>query len=663
MKSFILILFFLGFPLCSSYGQDPTGIAHLLSASELAIQNELDSYLNKPHLDGLQGDLFVPFIKPRQDYCPIPVDFFGPNLFAPKKKTHYEVLFIGQFNNFDKFSQVQKPFSPSSSDDSQIKFFFSPVTMTDNYDFKHLVSYANRVRQDEDASLADINLKTDAGKSDFLEAMVHVIPILGVKMTGKELAQKSAAIIGEAYPDEEARYSFLASLAQRLNQNYNEARNPTFNNSTFNPNHVKMYPGNITGVDIFKGAADFNLLEGGVCNDISQVIVDIGQYLFKDKDVLTINTGTHFGVIISDGKKTRLIDGGSQNIQQNGLELIKDSTVTNIRIGKVIDGKLQEIAVLDSETGEVVEKTFQTGKKLLKSSPDINIAIEQFKKIKELANSRRETSINVSESKLSNSKVYMVVAKYETMTNDGTSNDIGIGSSFHRFNESDKNDYALHLKMGHDQNLIHYVSPSVQVNVNSGVHAGLMISGKTLKFKQSGNTSFDAAYDLNWVNKADAHYQAPEGLNISGEVLVDHAYGYKSAGDMTGALDNGNFGHFMSSMRFHLNQVDANVSVGKKQMSGNVQYQGSPVGQSLGGQFNFQVLNQKGAQILYFVGYKNSNIAGYKTQHSFLDKTQDGVRIGGSWKSKNVELGTSIIRNQKTYISPSIRINLNSSKK
>ena len=155
-------------------------------------------------------------------------------------------------------------------------------------------------------------------------------------------------------------------------RNYNSARNPGYNNSTHNPNQVPLPAGDLSLNEMLSAASSFNEFGGGVCNDISEVVAMVGQELFPDHDVLAVNSGSHFGVVVTDGKEHRIIDGGTQLAMTNQLMLTPEMSPSNLRISKVVDGRMKEIAVVDTQMGQVVEAAFQTGKNLLKTDADIS---------------------------------------------------------------------------------------------------------------------------------------------------------------------------------------------------------------------------------------------------------------------------------------------------
>lgn len=183
---------------------------------------------------------------------------------------------------------------------------------------------------------------------------------------------------GDIYTDEEDRYKLLSQLSIRLNANYNDARNPGSNNSSFNPKGLAIPEGDISTQELFKAAVERNSFNGGVCNDISEVVAQVGEHLFPDKDVLVLNGGSHFGVLVSDGKTNRIINVFETTISTGGLDLDKGQAATNLRINKVIDGKLTQIAVVDTQVGQLVEGAFDKNRKLLKTDVDISKVLVEF---------------------------------------------------------------------------------------------------------------------------------------------------------------------------------------------------------------------------------------------------------------------------------------------
>lgn len=466
------------------------------------------------------------------------------------------------------------------------------------------------------------------GQELFIEGLVQAAG--KSKLNENELSRKMAGIIASTYTKDEEKFKVLSALSLRLYRNYNTARNPQYNNPKNNPFNAPLPEGDITANKMFEAAANFDVFQGGVCNDISEVVAQVGEHLFPDKDVLTVNGGSHFGVVVTDGKTHRIIDGGDEYATQNKLLLVPQMSPTNLRINQVKNGALREIAVVDTEMGQLTEAAFKTGKKLLKTDADISSLIAHLKK------GNFTTAAGIGN--LSDSKVIVVVAKYET-GGDKLKGYVGTGLTAQRYDNGQPVKYQIHVKAGTEAKLLHYMNKSSEVNITSGLHANYTHTINPVDFGP-GKYKIDMSGGLDWVNKVDVNYGRHDdnAVQVKASVQTEHSLGPTNWGNTTGAtsyVEPSDIKPLLKNVTFHLNQVNAELDVEKRitnklTVTSNAQYQGSNIGQRASILAGLKIKAPKNAEILIFTGYANSSLKGYKTQHSLLTGpkgAEAGVRL------------------------------------
>lgn len=488
------------------------------------------------------------------------------------KGTHYEVIFVAQGNTQQSSSTTMA--SPG----------------------KGHTEFANKLIE-------------FAGKSTLSEA---------------ELAKEMAGKIKSKYASDEDRFNALAAFAGRLNQNYNDARNPGFNNSKKNPDNKPLPGGDLTLNQITKAAFDWSKFDGGVCNDISEATAMIAEHIFPDKDVLMINSGSHHGLVVSDGKTNRIINYTNQSTQENQLVLDPKFTSTNMRISKLDNGHMKEIAIVDTQTGQMMENAFQTGKPLLKTNVDVSSFVAHFKLVHVGDEKQKhEVTAGLGVGGLEQGKMYVVVAKYE-YNSSRWRNYVGVGASAMDPSNGTPMTYQLHLRLGTELGLIRYATPKLQVNLTTGLHAEGMYGFQPAMAEFGG--AVDAGGTLELVNRFDATYNPTPRLKFSTNLELRHAVGPSSWGNATGSWAGGTWSGItgtLDNMSLHLNQFNASVNAEQK-VSGSVttfqevKYQGSNIGQTLTGIGGVNISAPKGVQILVFSGHSTTKLPGYQTQHSLL---------------------------------------------
>ncbi len=271
-------------------------------------ENAVDSFLKSPTKDGLPGPFLSNFVpNPALDSKTLCLEE------DEKKKSHYEVVLVAE-GNYQHSSVEILPGQRAQfhTNDLQILMKNFPAKSNDlsNEAITQRASdiwnsgWFTRPSEHFDPHSA-------IGKELFVESLVHTAA--SINKDEKTLARDLASVIGNTYKTDQERLNVLSALSLRLYRNYNTSRNPGYDNPKNNPFDADIPAGDLTLNQMMKAAADFNVFQGGVCNDISETVAMVGEHLFPDKDVLTVNAGTHFGVVIADGKNNYVIDGGDES--------------------------------------------------------------------------------------------------------------------------------------------------------------------------------------------------------------------------------------------------------------------------------------------------------------------------------------------------------------
>lgn len=624
-------------------------------------RNELDRYMSHKNKDGINGRYFLNF-RPS-----LSLDPATSCLTQDKKDNRYELILVSSFNN------------QSSSIDEEAtqraQFSTNELEMLKKYYAKNF----NEASLNKDSILT---LVTDIWKSDRISTpskdfdpnsiLGKELVIEGILQTAaksnlneKDLSRSIAETISGIYKTDEEKYQALSKLSSRLYRNYNDPRNPGSNTSDLNPDNKELPSGDISLNDMMKAAADFDPSRGGVCNDISESIIMIGENLFPNKDVLAINSGTHFGVVVSGGKEHRIIDGMNSYSMKNKLTLDPTLSSTNLRLSKVVDGKLKEIAVVDTEMGQVVEKAFSTGKNLLKTDTDVSTLMAHLKK--------EHMTVTAGSAQLSDSRVLIVVAKYEK-NNDRWRSYFGGGLSSQIFSANMDTKYQFHLRSGIERNIIHYAAPRSSLNLASGVRFNGMYALGQPRTPSGSVSRLEMSGSLDQYTRLDYHLGKKDltGFQLRSYVEVENTLGPSNWGEMTGQLstvESKDLLPVLENMSFHLNQVNADVSVENKINKdlgyyANVHYQGSNIGQSVNVTSGITVIAPNEAEILIFTGYLNSDLKGFETQNSLLGNPS-GIQAGVQYKAKNgIQTGASVRGIAgKESVEATIRVPLNGKKK
>lgn len=464
-------------------------------------------------------------------------------------------------------------------------------------------------------------------------------------LSEEQLAASMAGLIRQSFLSDEAKYNALAAYSKLLYENYNNSRNPGKNTAKNNPNNMPLPKGDMTISEISKAALNKDEFSGGVCNDISEAVALIAQNLFPNKDVLIVNSGTHHGVVISDGKTNRIIDKQDQMILENNLKLNNRLTATNMRISKMVGGKLKQIAVVDSETGLMMEKAFQTGMPLLKTSADVNSVLGHFGFSSEGKLNKHAFTSGVGVGEIVGGKMYVAIAKYDYFT-DNWHNYIGVGGSIVDREEQNLR-YQVHLRAGTERTFIKYASPHSTFRLSSGLQLEGMYG-----FKPAGDRSgqLDISVGLDLFTRAEATYAPSSKFKMDGSTEFRVVPGITNWGASTGAFADGvgsGIGETFENMNLQLNQIfstlgtETNIGSGVNLVN-RFNYQGSSVGQAIDTTLGVDIKAKDGVQILLFTGYGTSKLPGFETKESLL-VGQNGLIFGaGIGTNSGISFTTSV---------------------
>jgi hypothetical protein len=651
MKSLVPLIFFIGH---LSYAQGPSDLVE--SLQEKIAQEELNNYLASPIPEGVEGVIFESLV-PKEDQL-------GPQCEKEKsadKKNLYEVVVIAQGNSLLS-SKISKPGQERVLNTQDLRFLSSYVHYTPASIGLTTDALLQRARDlwemgsPRYTSGSSFSLNSSLGRELYMEALVKAAS--ESSLSEANLARDVAGVIARVFPTTEEKFLALSALSTRLYRNYNTARNPGFNNSFHNPLGAILPAGDLSLNSLFTGAARFETYNGGVCNDIVEAIAMVGEHLFPDRDVLTVNAGSHFGVLISDGKTNRVIDGSIGFELHNSLILSPKLNPTNLRISKVINGQQKQIAVVDTEMGQVMEAAFETGKKLLKTDADITTIMAHLKK--------ENFGISVGAGNLSDSEVVVVVAKYE-YSSERWKSYLGLGASGQtKLNDIERR-YQIHFRAGTERTIFRYLHDHAELKFSTGVRlSGMQALQNPVPTGGTGIYDLSASFDA--FSRVEGYFKDPRthGPKLRGALEVEQSFGPTNWGQTSGILSqirSSDIGPLLRNTTFHLNQVNADLSL-EKPLSpqvtaiGTTRYQGSQVGQSLTALLGLNIQAPEGAQLLIFTGYTNSDTPGFRTQHSLIG-TPSGGQIGAKYTTRNgIEFATSVrsLAGGKSAVQATVRV-------
>lgn len=233
----------------------------------------------------------------------------------------------------------------------------------------------------------------------------------------------------------------------------------------------------------------------------------------------------------------------------------------------------------------------------------------------------------------------MVVVKYEVNSPRGSAY-IGGGVSS---TNVDERKYQFHLRAGVEKNLIRYVGENSELIASTGIQSEDMYSHTSQKGETVPRRDISGQLDL--VNKLSGKRDFSSDLRACAGLEVRHTLGVKDVGEFTGNLSTpgtSSVANSLSNMRFHFNQMNANLEVQKdlgRQITSvtTAQYQGSNIGQKVRFVEGIDIKVPSGTQIFAFTGY-TKNFKGYLTQNPLLVT------------SKGPEFGIIVEKENKTQI-------------
>lgn len=648
MKFVLLIFFSNSIIWAQSFSQDADKIQKSIS------EKEVENYLKKLTDEGLSGSFLIPFKDELED-CE-----------EDKDKPLYEVILVAESNpQLSKYEIL--PGQRAYHGNTTLKNIGNQLSSSLKNDDLSSSAVLERARALLNTYSFGFTQVLDPNSQRGREVVIESLVLASSQsnLSEKELTNKLSETISDIYKNDEEKFNSLSALSLRLYRSYNDARNPGYNNSNTNPMDKELPSGDLTLNQLMKGAAEFNEFQSGICNDISEAVAMIGEKMFPDKDVLTINAGTHFGVLVTDGKNHRVIDGGDQLTSSNKILLDPKFSSSNIRISKVIDGIQKEIAVSDTEMGQATEAAFNTGKKLLKTDADISTVVTHLK--------RKNFGVGTAVADLSESKAVIVVAKYEKKGRNWK-NYAGAGVSGEFFDTDLASKYQIHIRAGIERSLFRYVHSNAELKFFAGTRlaGAYTVSGDQGGPNQINALDISGSIDLYQRAEVNINKNKPDAFQVTSVVEVEQSFGPKNWGETTGILSKlqlSDTDDFLKNTTFHLNQINADLNVQKKispTLTGQVhsRYQGSNIGQSVSLLGGLDIKVPRGVSILVFSGYSNNDISGFKTKHGLLGNPS-GPQAGVKVKTKDgKQIGATVIGvDGKGFINGSIKLPLNGKKK
>jgi hypothetical protein len=502
-----------------------------------------------------------------------------------------------------------------------------------------------------------IDLTQDDFTRDQISFRNSVLKDAGTLESDEEIANFIASKINES-PDgsqrtREQKIQALASISSAFAKYYNNSRNPTFNTAVNNPDNRALPTGEVTLKDLVSAWNDKDEYQGGICNDIAQGISLVAEKIFPRDDVLLINEGTHFGVFISNGERNYdVINYSRVHSITNDLMLDKNMNSTNLRIHKVVDGHLKEIAVVDTQAGMVVEDALETGKTTLSIAEPPDRYIMRLKKFLD-ERRRNQVSLAVGGARLNQEKqMYIVAAKWGHR--GGRSNSqIGVAASGISYPD-DSTPFQLHFRAGTDIDTVKYKSPMLDIKFTLGGALGGMnlhrplakpevnANGNALSIDLSGSLDLRAAFEaiVNPNQNTQLSFDA-EGVSSLGLTNVGAAQGAfaKDDYDEKGFPVEGAKG-VIENLGVHLNHLNTSLQV-RHRLSDSlygftrVNYLGSNIGQIFSARTGLEIKGPDGAQIMVFVAHADT-YAGYLTKenHLAVPGGQRGVSVGAGVRTR-----------------------------
>jgi hypothetical protein len=455
------------------------------------------------------------------------------------------------------------------------------------------------------------------------------------------VADQAAQLISEHASTDEEKINLLGELSKRLYKNYNDKRNP---NQNVNDDDIPK--GSISLSDMFSAASANNKDRGGVCNDISISVAQVAQKVFPKKDVLVINNGTHFGVMLHDkDSKGQIIEGGG-NLVTNISDPIMDGRfpVPTSRLLKLDGHILKQIAVVDTEVGVVLKKTIQTQTDVVSTSANPSLILANYKTQVKKHGKTKTYEIKAGAANTSNSNILIIVAQNSRETEKYQST-LALSALQQDIKNADQKNIILALHTGIQRTIIKYQNPKLVIKAQAGAEADVSYGFQSNVDKQSPlNEIMPIAATLQVNQTVDFATRPANEKNpaLNGRFQVAQDFGSMNEGARQGTMpDPGAFRAALDSMKymgFSLNQVKADVNLNipiKPNLTSfsQLRYQGTNIYQDFSIMSGFQIISDGGQTLMAYIGYQDT-AKGYKT-NSTLSTRPSGAITGGGYKTNN----------------------------
>lgn len=477
--------------------------------------------------------------------------------------------------------------------------------------------------------------------TNMLMSQIFSLPENVLKLSDDELSSKISSMVSELAKIDEEKINILGEFSRWLYSNYNDKRNPGKNTA-----NEAIPIGRISLGEIIAAKAANNKDLGGVCNDISTAVAQVAQKLFPNDEVLVVNNGTHFGVLIHGKDKKNKIISGSGRIIDDIKDPLMDPAfpVTNSRILKLDGDTLKQIAVVDTESGVVLKKMIQGPTDPLTMGIDPSIVYADFKKEVLKKDKLKSYDLKAGSAETSNSNILILVVQSSKET-EHSSSSTALSVMNQNIRNSNQNNVIIGFHSTFQKRLIQYQSPRLKIKGSAGGEVDLSYGIQNNNNPNSALSEImpmSANLKLNQTIDFRTHPKNSFNPTAAGRFQVAEDFGSMNEGARQGTMPDPNaFRSVMKSMKymgFSLNQVKADVNVdvpinkNLKSFS-NLQYQGSNISQNFKVLSGFQVISDGGQKLMAYVGYMDT-FKGYKTKSS-LSTRPTGPFAGGGIKTKN----------------------------
>lgn len=473
----------------------------------------------------------------------------------------------------------------------------------------------------------------------FLDIILN-LPERLTDQSDDNIAKEAAKLIADYTSTEQEKLNFLGELTKRLYDNYNDKRNPTQNKKK-----EDIPSGAISLANMFSAAAAKNPDQGGVCNDISISIAQIAEKLFPEKDVLVVNNGTHYGVMLHDKNRKNKMVASVGTLIDDISDPLMDSkfAVPNARILKLENNKLKQIAVVDTEVGVALKKVIQGQTDALSMGIDPSLVMASYKTQIEKRDKRKTYELKTAVAQTSNAEVLIVVAQSSKETKHNLTT-TALSVMQQNIKNSPQSNIIVGFHTGIQKTVIQYQNPRLIIKASAGAEADLSYGF------QSKTDQASPLWDIMPITATLKTNQAvdfktmprnPMNPSASGRFQVVQDYGPTDEGARQGTMPDPNgFKAAWKSMKymgFTLNQAKADVNINVpinqniKSFS-QLQYQGSNISQNFKVLSGFEIISDGGETLMAYIGYMGSE-KGYKLRSS-LSTRPDGTIIGGGIKTK-----------------------------